>query len=403
MLKDNRKIFGLQRNVFFLGIVSLFNDFSAEMVYSVMPAFLTVVLGAPPVFLGFMEGFVDALASLLKIFSGWLSDKMGSRKWFAVWGYALSVATRSLLAFVTGLGQVFSLRVVDRLGKGLRDAPRDALLSESVDSHELGKSFGYHRAMDTVGAILGPLSAIIFLPMLAYNYRNLFLLSFIIGILAVIAFIFVREAKTKEEIKPKRSVPFSFSLKNFEPKFKLYLSAVFIFGMGVMPVSLMLLKVKDLGLDGLATPLLYLVYTITFALCAIPMGKFADKFGEQKILMIGFFIAILGYLVLAFTNTILLTVMGFIIFGLYSAMTDGVERAFATKLVPREQLAQGQGFLQSAVGLSSLVGGSLGGLIWTYYGSSFAFFYGAAMMVAGLLFFMMLNGLNKHRDAEVYN
>ncbi len=390
MLNNRKKILGLQHNVFFLGLVSLFNDFSAEMVYSVMPAFLTVVLGAPPVFLGFMEGFVDAFASLLKIFSGWLSDKVGSRKWFAVIGYALSVGTRSMLALVTGLGQVFSLRIVDRLGKGLRDAPRDALLSESVSQSELGKSFGYHRAMDTTGAILGPLSAIILLPILAYNYRQLFLVSFVVGIFAVVSFIFVREVKTKEEIKPKTPVLFSFSLKNFGREFKLYLWAVFIFGMGVMPVALMLLKVKDLGLDGVAMPLFYLVYTITFAISAIPMGSLADKIGEKKILTFGFLWAILGYLILAYANTIITTIIGFIIFGLYSAMTDGVERAWASKLVPTHQLAQGQGFLQSAVGLSSLVGGSLGGLIWTYYGSSLAFFYGAAMMTVGSLFFVVV-------------
>ncbi|MBI2075581.1 MAG: MFS transporter [Candidatus Harrisonbacteria bacterium] len=159
-MNNGNRIFGLRRNVFFLGLVSFFNDFSAEMVYAVMPAFLTTVLGAPPIFLGFMEGFVDAFASTFKIFSGWLSDKVGQRKWFAVSGYTLAVIARSFLSLVGNIWQVFSLRVVDRLGKGLRDSPRDALLSESVERVELGKSFGYHRAMDRAGAILGPIAAI---------------------------------------------------------------------------------------------------------------------------------------------------------------------------------------------------------------------------------------------------
>jgi MFS family permease len=270
---DNKRIFGLHKNVFFLGLVSLFNDFSAEMVYSVMPAFLTTVLGAPPVFLGFMEGFVDAFASVLKIFSGWLSDKWGNRKWFAVIGYALSVSTRSVLALVTGLGQVFSLRVIDRLGKGLRDSPRDALLSESVESHELGKSFGYHRAMDTTGAILGPLGAVILLPLLANDYRAIFMIAFVLGILAIITFLFVREVKTRAEIIPKIPVAFTFSLAKFSSSFRLFIFAVFLFGLGVMPVSLMLLKASDVGLAVTSIPAMYLVYTISFALFAIPFGR----------------------------------------------------------------------------------------------------------------------------------
>ncbi len=160
-----KKIFGLRRNVFFLGLVSLFNDFSAEMMYSVMPGFLTTVLGAPPVLVGFLEGFADALASVLKIYFGWFSDKIGKRKILAVSGYAVSVSTRWFLSLVGNFWQVFILRSIDRVGKGLRDSPRDALISESVETKELGKSFGYHRAMDTIGATLGPLSAVLILPL----------------------------------------------------------------------------------------------------------------------------------------------------------------------------------------------------------------------------------------------
>ncbi|MBI2406451.1 MAG: MFS transporter [Candidatus Harrisonbacteria bacterium] len=396
-MNNGNRIFGLRRNVFFLGLVSFFNDFSAEMVYAVMPAFLTTVLGAPPIFLGFMEGFVDAFASTFKIFSGWLSDKVGQRKWFAVSGYTLAVIARSFLSLVGNIWQVFSLRVVDRLGKGLRDSPRDALLSESVERVELGKSFGYHRAMDRAGAILGPIAAIILLPLFANDYRQLFLAAAALGAFAVLTFFFVKEIRTKEEIIPKTPVPFTFSLRNFSREFKLFLFAVFVFGLGVMPEALMLLKAKDIGLSFASIPFVYLVYTVSFTLFAIPFGKISDRIGEKKVLVGGFSAAIVSYAVLAFFDTLPGVVAGFVIFGLHSAMTDGVGRALTTKLVLPTQLATGQGFLQTAVGLSALLGGLIGGAIWTYASASAAFTYGAALMTVGLIVFVRLNGFRSNR------
>src|SRR3989344_4537046 len=231
-MEQQKRIFGLRRNVFFLGLVSLFNDFSAEMMYSVMPGFLTVVLGAPPVFVGFIDGFADALASVFKIYFGWFSDKIGKRKILAISGYAISVSTRWFLALVGNFWQVFILRSIDRVGKGLRDSPRDALISESVEGKELGKSFGYHRAMDTIGATLGPLAAVFLLPVIMDDYRMLFKISFFVGILAILTFIFVKEIKApKTEAEKSTHPPFSFSLKEYRHDFKEYILAVFLFGL----------------------------------------------------------------------------------------------------------------------------------------------------------------------------
>ena len=155
MLKE--KILGVRRNIFFLGLVSFFNDFSAEMVQSVMPVFLTVFLGAPAFFVGLIEGTADALASIFRLISGWMSDKVGQRKRPAILGYSLSTLTRLFLILVTNFWQVFTLRIIDRIGKGFRDSPRDALIAESVPKEELGLSYGFHRAMDTLGATVGPL------------------------------------------------------------------------------------------------------------------------------------------------------------------------------------------------------------------------------------------------------
>ncbi len=397
--KKDKKIIGLRPNVFWLGIVSLMNDFSGEMVYSVMPGFLSVVFGAPPILIGFLEGFADALASFLKIYFGWFSDKIRKRKILSVIGYSLSTTTRWFLSLAGNFWQVFLLRAIDRGGKGLRDSPRDALISESVEPGELGKSFGYHRAMDTTGKVLGPLAAIIILPLIMNDYRLLFKIAFVFGIFAVIAFFFVRETKKEkfEEISRKEDarkfgdIIKIFSLSEYSKEFKLFILSIFIFGLGEMPIALTLLKSREIGLDGFSIPLMYFVTNVAFVLFAIPAGHISDKIGERKILILGFLAAITAYVNLAVFNNVYFVVLGFIFIGLYSAMTDGVERALASKLVAREKLAAGQGFLNAAIGISTLLSSLIGGGIWTIFGSAPAFAYGIFMMIFGLFSFINLN------------
>lgn len=385
-----KRIFGLAPNVFFLGLVSLINDFSSEMIYAVMPAFLTVTLGAAPIFVGLLDGFADALASFLKIFSGWFSDRIGKRKVLAVLGYSLSVSTRFFLSLVGNFWQVFALRAVDRVGKGFRDSPRDALIAESVEKSELGKSFGYHRSMDTIGSVLGPVAAILLLPILIGDYRSLFFIGFVFGIVAIVAFFFVRDIPRNFN-QPIRILPFSFSLGKFSREFRLYLLSIFIFGLGFMPVALVLLQSQAVGFGLLGIPIMYFIYSLSFIVFAIPLGKLSDRVGEHKILILGFIAAIFSYSIFIFFNNQAGTILGFIILGLYSAMTDGVGRALASKLADGDKLATGQGFLNASVGISSLIAGVAGGGIWTFYGPTAAFIYGIIMMGVGLLGFIMYN------------
>jgi MFS family permease len=395
--KDNGRIIGFKKNVFFLGLVSLFNDFSNEMIQSIMPVFLGVTLGVSPAFIGIIEGAADAVASFLKIISGYISDRARKRKSLAIIGYALSIAVRPVYAIANSFSRVMAIRVTDRVGKGFREAPRDALLSESVDRSELGKSFGFQRAMDGIGGIAGPLGAFLILSLLGGdNYRPLFFIAFGIGLFALLSFFFVKDIPDGVKTPPSR-----FNLKIFKKnkKFLLFLFAVFIFGMGTLPITLMLLRPIEIGSALGNIPLLYLLYSLTFVIAAIPFGKLSDKIGERFIIPFGFVSAIISYLILGLTSdAVWKAVFAFVLFGIYSAATDGIERALTAKLVSRDLLATGQGFLHAAVGVSSLLAGLIGGLLWTGFGALWAFVYGASMAALGLIIFISISFFSSEKN-----
>ena len=395
-MKD--KIFGVKKNVFWLGIVSFFNDFSSEMVQSVMPVFLTVGLGAPAFFVGLIEGIADALSSIFKLISGWISDKTGKRKNPAILGYSLSTLTRLFLILVTNFWQVFALRVVDRIGKGFRDSPRDALITESVEKEELGISFNFHRMLDTLGATLGPLLGffIIFsLPEQAGfkdNYRFLFFIAFLLGLLAVFSFVFVKEKKKDSDKKYAKKLDWSI-FKQYK-SFIFVVGSLFVLGLGALPIGLVLLKAKEIGSIG-NVPLMYFVYSLTFVIVAVPIGKLSDRVGERVIIGLGFLLAIIAYIGLALTTHLATLVIFFIILGIYSAATDGIQRVLAAKALHEELIATGQGFLNMALGFSSLGAGLIGGFLWTWQSSQIALLYAAIASFVGLILFITVSNLKK--------
>ncbi len=391
-------IFGLRKNVFFLGLVSLFNDFSNQMIQSVMPAFLAITLGISPVGIGFIEGAADAVASFLKIFSGWFSDKIGKRKSLALFGYALSVSTRPFFTLASRFSEVFGLRIIDRIGKGFRDSPRDALLAESSDQKELGKSFGYHRAMDAMGGMLGPLGAFLILPLIGGSYHKLFWIAFGVGLLTILMFVFVKEIRRPDGVMlPKITRAF---FKEHR-RFSFFLLSIFVFGLGSLPITLMLLRPIELGIKIGEIPLLYFVYNVTFVLAAIPLGRLSDKLGKRKTITSGLVMAILSYVILARAGSVPVAILSFVILGLYSAATDGIERAMTARLVNPQYLATGEGLLNAAVGISSLLSGLIGGLIWTINGPAAALYYAAALSAIGAIIFVAFNFSEFSRD-EAY-
>ncbi len=397
--KKEKRVFGFNRNVFFLGVVSLLNDFSNEMIQSVMPAFLTLTLGATPAVIGLIEGLADAAASLLRIFSGWLSDCTGKRKKWAFLGYMISILVRPLYIFASGISHFTQIRVVDRIGKGMRESPRDALLSESADEKELGKSFGLHRAMDAIGGIAGPAVAILILSLTANNYTSLFMVAFVIGILALFSFTFVKEIKRSPSCKA--NIKFNFGFFKENPGFSEFILAIFIFGMGTLPITLMIVRALEVTSSAGMSSLMYLIYSLTFVLLSIPVGKLSDKQGERVVIAIGFVSAFFAYLILGFTNTIPSFAVAFILFGFYAAATDGIERALASKLVKRESLAMGQGFLHASIGLSSLFAGVIGGLLWTKLGGAYAFLYAMITALAGLTVFLIVSFGNHKSKVKI--
>lgn len=376
------RILGLPRNVFFLGLTSFFNDFSSEMVASVFPAFFISVLKTGAESLGLVEGIADASSNVIKIYSGRWSDRIEQRKIFAVAGYTLSVFTRPLYVLAGSVAAVVGLRVTDRVGKGLRDSPRDALISLSTPEEETGRSFGYHRAMDTLGAIVGPLVAYV---VLSYNpaaFNAVFVIAFVVGLAAIASLWLVRDIR--QTLATKRiEAPEGFPRRVYG-----YLASMFILSIGTLPMAVLLLKTRDLGVTIAAIPLFYAISNISYAIFSWPAGRAADAWGTGKILVIGYGFLILGYLILVISPSLSVLVAGFLLVGVFSAFTDGVQRSHLSLLVEDRYTGTAYGYLNAAVGFGALIAGVAGGYIWQQFSDTIAIIAAICVVVAGLAVFL---------------
>ena len=384
-MKD--RILGLQKNVFFLGLTSLFNDFSSEMVYAVFPAFFISVLKAGAASLGLVDGVAESFSNLFKIYSGNLSDRFQKRKPLIVAGYALSVITRPFYLLSSTVAGVLGLRVLDRVGKGFRDSPRDAVISLSVPKEELGKSFGYHRAMDTTGAILGPLVAYLILRAYPLHFNAVFVASFVIGVIAVLSLFFVSDIATNFTAAKRHDLAASW--RGLSGRFKIFIFAIFILSIGGLPVAVVLLKTQSIGLVIADIPLFYMIYNLSYAIFSLPAGKLSDRIGAPAVIAMGYILLLASYFVIARVTSLWGLAGGFLLFGLFPGLTDGVQRSLASQLSGEEFRGGALGLLNAAYGFGALIAGIVGGVLWQAYGAETAFIGAAGIVIVGLVLFLV--------------
>ncbi len=359
----------LPRTVVVLGLVSLLTDVSSEMIFPLLPAFLAARLPAAPLLLGAMEGVADLVASLLKYQSGVWADRARRLKPLVLAGYGLSSLARPLMAFVTVAWQPIVIRAVDRVGKGLRTSPRDALIAHAVPEGSRGRAFGFHRGMDHAGAALGALLATL-LVAAGLRVERVFLLAAIPGLLAVGALLLVRELPLP--VSP-RATGVGQALAPVPKRLAYYLVPVTLFGIANSTDAFLLLKLTEEGAGPELLPLAWLLLQAVKSLVSFPAGRLADRLGASRLIMTGWSLYALSYLVLAWVRGVPLTLVVIAVYGLYHALAEGAEKALLTSLVPAEARGRAFGLYNGLSGGASLVAGLLFGALWTAWGSTPAF------------------------------
>jgi MFS family permease len=370
----------LPRPVWLLGWVSFFNDTASEMIYPLMPLFLTRVLGAGAMSLGVIEGVAEAANSVLKIWSGRLSDKTGAAKRLVLAGYGLSSAMRPFIGLATSWIQVLALRFIDRLGKGIRGAPRDAMLAVFASADNRGRVFGFHRAMDHAGAVVGPLVASAFLFFYPEAYRPLFALTIIPGIVVMLVLLRVpdtRPAVTSASAARVSATPAS--LFDLPPRLYRALIVIFIFSLGNASDAFLLLRMGDLGVAAFWIPLLWSAIHVVKSASSVIGGALSDRFGRRTLIALGWMLYAIVYGAFGAFETAGIVIAAFLTYGLYFGLTEGVEKAWVADLTPPEVRGTAFGLYNAVLGLGSLAASLLFGAIWTRVSPPVAFYTGAAL------------------------
>lgn len=373
MKPQPQKILGFNRNIFFTGLTSLLTDVSTKMVYSIMPMFL-LSIGASKTTLSLIEGMAESTATLLKAASGFWSDKIGKNKPFMILGYGLSTIVLPLYAFVATPLHVLYIRLVERIGKGIRTAPRDSLIAGCASNGDSGRNFGLQKAMDNTGAIVGPLIAFALLSIFPGNYHGVFLLAGIPAILGILVLIFgIREAKkTKEQLLSK------FRFRDYSKRYYLFLGIIFLFTLGNSTDALLLVKANDVGIKVAYIPLVYLIMNTVSVALAIPLGTLSDKIGKEKLLVFGYLVYALVYAGFGATSSISVITGLFALYGLYSAATDGIQKALISDLLDANKKGTGLGIYNALLGITLLPASLIAGVLYDQVNSSVPFYFGAA-------------------------
>jgi MFS family permease len=389
---------GLTRNVVILGFVSLLNDGASEMIYPLLPAFLTAVLGAGPAALGIIEGIAESTASLLKLYSGYLSDRVKKRKGWIVAGYSISNVIRPLIAFSTSWLHVLALRFSDRVGKGLRTSPRDAIIADSTPPEFRGKAYGFHRAMDHSGAVVGPLAATALLLLFHDDVKTIFLLSFIPGLLAVLMLLFGLKEKPPEGA---RIAPASFNFRSawaeMTPGFRKYLFIILVFTLGNSTDAFLLLRAQQLGVSVALLPAIWVVLHLVKMGFSVPGGIISDRIGRKKVIVTGWLVYALVYAGFGLASARWHAWALFAVYGVYFGLTEGAEKALVADFAPVHLRGSSFGLFHLVVGVGAFPASLLFGLVWQQFGSTAAFGMGA---VLALLASVMLSGLAVRKPEE---
>ena len=376
-------------NVVFLGLVSFFTDVSTEMVYPLIPLYLMATLGATPALIGVIEGVAESVASLLKVFSGYISDRFQKKKGLAFWGYAAGIVYKVALLVAGSWAGILTARVIDRIGKGIRTAPRDVLVSESVETTTMGKAFGLHKALDMSGAGLGILITYLVMARMSddFNVKALFAMSIIPGIAGLCMFIFVRQKPVTPAVADHQAPArpgFWKNIRRIDGRLRLYLVVVFLFTLGNSSNAFILIKAKSAGFDDISVILLYLLFNLVASVLAMPMGQLSDKVGRKRLLVPGYLAFSLCYLGFALAGDRTTMVVAFIMYGVYTAMITGVERAFVAEVAPPDLKGTMLGLQSTLAGIALLPASVIAGLLWSY-GPAAPFFFGAGMSALAAL------------------
>ena len=361
-------------NVVLLGLVSFFTDISTEMVYPILPLYLSSVMGATPTIIGIIEGIAESLASIIKLFSGIIADRYGNKKHLAFFGYSTSLINKIIILFSATWTGVLLARIIDRFGKGIRTAPRDALIAESSDRAHLGRAYGMHKGLDLLGTAVGILLAFIILTKNENEYRKIFLYSLIPAVAGIICIFFVKDKK--EKISKKE---ISFRWKTLDKRLRWFLIFIFIFTLGNSSNAFIILRTKAAGFTSQEAILLYFLFNIVASLISLPIGQLSDKTGRKTILCTGYFLYGIVYLGIGLFSGKAIFIILFVIYGFYTALTTGIERALIVEIADETQKASALGLHSAIVGLGLLPASIIAGLLWDFAGQSTPFIFGSVL------------------------
>jgi MFS family permease len=377
---------GLSRDTFLLALASVFSDVSTEMLYPVLPVFLTQTLHASGSIVGLVDGFAQALQNIVQGFSGTLSDKLQRRKPIALAGFFLSAISKPLMGMATVWPALFGARLLDRLGAGTRSAPRDALIASSVAEENRGRAFGLEGAGDNAGAFLGPLLTLLLLYAVGVNIRTVFYLAIIPGLLAFAMVVLVTEHRAAVHAEAKIDI----SLRQFPRDYWKFLLVMALFGIGNSSNAFLILQTQDIGASLPTTILIYAAYNLVAALISYPAGWLSDTWGRKNVLLVCFLVFLIAYLGFALTRNVFLIGGLFAFYGLYQGIFRVVGKAFAASFVPDQLRASGVGWYSSTVGLLQLVASVVAGLLWDRIGHAAVFYYGAVFAAVGIVALLVL-------------